>query len=148
MTRFALVALLLVGCTATPPPASPHDPAPVADRGPPAMPKEMTQVELERRLASGELKVMELEPIERREVSVGGDDAARPAPPDELVTSSALPGGWSSTIYVDRYRRLWVATQQHAVHAPEGVIISATRVFETRWKVPVSYRVVGAFAVR
>ena len=109
------------------------------------MPKEMTRIELDRRIAAGELKLMELEAVDRREASFGGDNLK--AGPDELVTFSSMPGGSSSAIYVDRHRRIWVSISYHTVHAPEGVMISATRTFETKWKVPISYRVVGTFQV-
>ncbi|HEY5933708.1 MAG TPA: hypothetical protein VIU61_03715 [Kofleriaceae bacterium] len=146
MTRLALVALILVGCAAkAPPTATPGKPDPVADPGPPPMPKEMTQAELERRIAAGELKPMELEAVDRREASFGGDNLK--AGSDELVTFSSMPGGSSSAIYVDRFRRIWVGISHHTVRAPPNVIISATRTFETKWKVPISYRVVGTFHI-
>lgn len=147
MTRLALVALILVGCAANATPtATPAKPDPVADPGPPPMPKEMTRAELDRRLAAGELKPMELEAIDREEISAPGDPPSKHGP-EVLVTSSSMPGGHTSEIFVDRYRRIWVGISQNRVHAPENVIISATRTFETRWKVPISYRVVGTFHI-
>jgi hypothetical protein len=150
MTRFTLVALLawiLAGCGAATT-SSPQTPA-VVDRGPPPMPKQMTHAELERRTAAGELRIMELEAVSREEVSVGRDDQVVKPAADEVVTTSSMPGGSTSTIYVDRFRRIWIVTQHHSIgHVPEGVSISATRVFSTRWKVPISYRVVGSIEIR
>lgn len=149
MPRFASIALFLVGCAASPAPtatpATPVQPV-VAEPAPPAIPKELSRTELDRRVAAGELAVLRLEAIERHEISVT-EERPPARTPDELVTTDAMPGGWSSTVYADRYRRLWVGTSQNEIHAPPGVSISATRVFETRWRVPQTYRLVGKFSI-
>jgi hypothetical protein len=145
MTRLALLSLILVGCAANAPTATPRKPEPVADPGPPPVPKQMTHAELERRIASGELKVLELEAIDRRASSFSEDRWK--AGSGELVTRSSMPGGQSGAIYVDRYRRIWVGVSRNTVRAQPNVIISATRTFETRWKVPISYRVAGMFEI-
>ena len=58
-----------------------------------------------------------------------------------------MPGGWSTEVFADRYRRLWIVHSTSTFHAPPGVSISATRVFERRLRVPVGYRVAGAIEI-
>jgi hypothetical protein len=142
----SLLITLVAACASTPTPttttATPaHEPP-----APAPMPKQMSRAELDRRLAAGELKPIALTEISGREISVL--DANKGVErPNELVLTNAVPNGWSQTVFADRYRRLWIASAAVRAHVPPNVIISATRVFETRFEIPIGYRVVGSFAI-
>lgn len=141
----SLAFAVLAGCATTAAPTV-QEPAatPAVAPAPAPMPKSMARAEFDRRLAAGELRKIELTAIAHREIDVLDKPTERS---NEIVVTDALPNGWSTAIYADRYRRLWIATFESHVHAPPNVIISATRVFEKRFAVPIGYRLVGKFDV-
>ena len=53
-----------------------------------------------------------------------------------LTVTNAMPGGWSEDLYVDGERRVWVVSHTNTLHVPEGVSISATRIFATTYELP------------
>ena len=145
MTRFTSLLLYgLVACASQPPPTA-SIPVTYETAAPPVLPNHLPRAELERRVAAGDLVAMDLKALSHKEVSMGDQPSIER--PGELALSNAMPGGWSTVVYADRFRRLWIATWRNEVHVPDNVSISATRVFETRFEIPIGYRVAGRFDV-
>jgi len=132
--------VLITACASHPPPA----PIAHAHALGPALPARLARADLDRRIAAGELAAIALRRVSIDEVSVTDPLHQRPG---ELAVTSAMPGGWSSTVYADRDHRLWVGVEQNEAHFPEGTHIPATRVFEIHYAIPDGYLVGGEFRV-
>lgn len=140
----ALVGIgLAAGCGSAPPPT----PA-LANTAhpPPGLPDRLTAHELDRLVADHVIDPIELAVLDRREEwdpTALGERLAGSV----LAISYAAPGGWSEATYVDRDRRIWVVGRASRFTVPEGVSISATRIFVTRVQIPSGYTYGGVISV-
>lgn len=101
------------------------------------MPARMVAVDFDAMVAHSVLTPIELAVVDRAEVSIL--DADGPAAVGQIQLSNAMPGGWSQAVYADGAHRLWIVSRTEELHVPDGVIISATRVFRTTLTIPSGY---------
>lgn len=130
--------LVLAACSS----AAPHK----VDRPPPAMPATMVAADFAALVAHNVLTAIELPVISRAEDLMVYDDAP-PAHPGEIQLSNAAPGGWSQSVYADGAHRLWVVTRANELHVPDGVIISATHIWNTTVSIPAGYVLGGTIQI-
>jgi hypothetical protein len=129
-----LAALGAAACASSPAPAALQH---TAQPPPPPMPSSMVVADFQALVDHGLLAPLDLPALDHAEISfVDSADEKNAAGTGVLVLTNAMPGGWSEATFVDNQRRVWIVAQQNELHVPEGVSISATRVFRSHHELP------------
>lgn len=136
--------LLLAACGG----ASAARPASPTGR-PPSARRELTLDAWRQELAAGRFTEAELASVgERQEMAGPIPPDAQSAPPGTVWRVTCMPGGGSDTFATERATgHLWRVTTVGRVHAPEGVIVSATRCHAQAVRLPEGAAVQGTVVV-